>query len=59
MSKRICFEVESHTLRLALEEYAATKGLKLHDLARLALFEHVRRRWPVDESLAERLCKIR
>jgi len=58
MSKRIAFDVDSDDLRAALEEYARTRGLKLADLARSALYTQVRRSKPTDPILQDRLQAI-
>lgn len=58
MSRRVAFDVESDELRNALEEYGKSRGLKLSDLARTALYEYVRRRPPKSLALENRLRRI-
>ncbi len=55
--KRISFSVPED-LYYALLDYAGNRGLRIYDLARLALFSYVRRSPPRNENLRKRLHAI-
>lgn len=56
--KRVSFSIPDDYIHAALKDYAATRGLRLSDLARLSLFEHIRRSPPKGEGLKKRLRDI-